>query len=86
MLLCEGGHFTLLPNVLKKIYGEKGTILYGIAFSYSSICGILIVILQSTLLGDTVKSYNEFFYFNGSASCVSLLMLLLLFSEKKFQA
>ena len=21
MLLCEGGHFTLVPNVLKKIYG-----------------------------------------------------------------
>ena len=25
MLLCEGGHFTLVPNVLKKIYGEKAT-------------------------------------------------------------
>ena len=46
MLLCEGGHFTLVPNVLKKIYGEKGTTLYGICFSYSSICAIIIVILQ----------------------------------------
>ena len=25
MLLCEGGHFTLVPNALKKIYGEKAT-------------------------------------------------------------
>ena len=25
MLLCEGGHFTLVPNVLKKIFGEKAT-------------------------------------------------------------
>ena len=22
LLLCEGGHFTLVPNVLKKIYGD----------------------------------------------------------------
>ena len=86
MLLCEGGHFTLLPNVLKKIYGEKGTALYGIAFSYSSICGVLIVILQSLILTDTVNSYDIFFYINGSGSCLSLLMLLILFSEAKFQA
>ena len=52
MLFCEGGHFTLVPNVLKKIYGERGTALYGIAFSYTGICSILIVILQSYLLGD----------------------------------
>lgn len=52
MLFCEGGHFTLVPNVLKKIYGDRGTALYGIAFSYTGICSILIVILQSCLLGD----------------------------------
>ena len=44
LLLCEGGHFTIVPNVLKKIYGEKGTALYGILFSYSGICAILMVI------------------------------------------
>ena len=51
MLLCEGGHFTLVPNVLKKIYGaENGTVLYGIGFSFSGISAILIVIMQQTLL------------------------------------
>ena len=34
MTLCLGGHFTLLPNVLKKIYGEQATELYGYMFSY----------------------------------------------------
>ena len=53
LLLCEGGHFTLVPNVLKKIYGERGTALYGIGFSYTGICSIAIVILQSYLLGTT---------------------------------
>ena len=52
ILFCEGGHFTLVPNVLKKIYGERGTALYGIAFSYTGICSILIVILQTKLLGE----------------------------------
>ena len=50
ILLCEGGHFTLVPNVLKKIYGERGTALYGIAFSYTGICAILIVVLQTAVL------------------------------------
>ena len=84
MLFCEGGHFTLVPNVLKKIYGERGTALYGIAFSYTGICSILIVILQTQLLGDKAQGYDYFFYFNGAASCVSAIMLLTLFSEKKF--
>ena len=46
LLLCEGGHFTLAPNVLKKIYGsDQGTALYGILFSFSGCMSILIVIL-----------------------------------------
>ena len=81
LLLCEGGHFTLVPNILKKIYGEKGTALYGIAFSYTGICSIMIVVLQSYVLGTGTQSYDYFFYFNGAASCVSMILLLTLFSE-----
>ena len=84
MLLCEGGHFTLVPNVLKKIYGERGTALYGIAFSYTGICSIMIVVLQSYVLGTKSQSYDYFFYFNGAASCVSIILLFTVFSEKKF--
>lgn len=46
ILLCEGGHFTMLPNVLKKIYGDKGTALYGVAFSFAGMCNIITIILQ----------------------------------------
>ena len=45
MLFCEGGHFTLVPNVLKKIYGEKATQLYGILFSYTGVCAIALILL-----------------------------------------
>lgn len=85
MLFCEGGHFTLLPNVLRKIYGENSTGLYGLIFSYTGICSILMIVLQGEFLGDTSKSYNAFFYFIGGLSCVSLLLLLTLFKEEKFQ-
>jgi len=85
ILFCEGGHFTIVPNVLKKIYGsENGTALYGIAFSYSGISAILIVILQTVLLTDDPDTYVYFFYANGACSVVSMLMLLTLFKEDKF--
>ena len=84
MLLCEGGHFTLVPNVLKKIYGEKATQLYGILFSYTGPCAIALILLQNAFLDSQAESYDIFFYINGSISAVSLLMLIFLFSEDKF--
>ena len=47
MLLCEGGHFTLVPNVLKKIYGDKATELYGYLFSYTGLCALFLILLQT---------------------------------------
>ena len=84
LLLCEGGHFTLVPNVLKKIYGEKGTLLYGIAFSYTGICSILLVVLQTFLLTSEARSYDIFFFVNGALSILALIILVLLFKEEKF--
>ena len=46
MLFCEGAHFVLVPNILKKIFGDKSTQLYGIAFSYNGIASILIIFVQ----------------------------------------
>ena len=84
IMFCEGGHFTLLPNVLKKIYGEKGTQLYGILFSYTSLVSIILIVLQTYLLTDEARSYNVFFFTNGSLSVVSLFLLLFFFKEDKF--
>ena len=85
IMLCEGGHFTLMPNVIKKIYGsENGTALYGIAFSFSGIASILIVVLQTTILTDDPSSYIYFFYATGACSVISLVLLFTLFTEEKF--
>lgn len=85
VMFCEGGHFTLLPNVLKKIYGEKGTALYGIAFSYTGVCALLILILQHFWLdSESVASYNSLFYTCGGLSLVSLTIVVFMFTEEKF--
>ena len=85
MLLCEGGHFTLVPNVLKKIYGQRATELYGFLFSYTGVCAISLIFLQDAFLGQTASSYDIFFYINGTISGVALVILLLFFHEKKFR-
>ena len=53
-LFCEGGHFTLLPNILRKIFGEQATFLYGILFFYSGVSSVLMIILQKIVDQDTV--------------------------------
>ena len=86
MLLCEGGHFTLVPNVLKKIYGQQATELYGYLFSYTGLCSVSMIFLQDAFLDTEVaSSYDIFFYINGSLSAVSLSILVLFFYETKFR-
>ena len=48
-LFCEGGHFTLVPNVIRKIYGEQATFLYGIMFFYSGASSLMMIGLQSAV-------------------------------------
>lgn len=80
---CEGGHFTLLPNVLKIIYGPAATQLYGIAFSYMGFCSLLMLGLLATPLGH---EYILFWGIGGLMSCVSLVMLLTVFSQDRYIA
>ena len=85
-MFCEGGHFTLLPNVLKKIYGsDKGTALYGIAFSYTGLCAVLILFLQQYCLDvDSAKSFNTFFYICAALSTASIILLFTFFTEEQY--
>ena len=86
ILFCEGGHFTLVPNVLKKIYGEKATFLYGIMFSYTGVCSALMMILEAAFVSHTVRSYNIIFAVSGLLSLCSFFILKRYFTQKKFYA
>lgn len=81
-LWCEAGHFTLVPNILKKIYGKRATTLYGVAFSFTGLCSLMIVGLLTTHFGH---EYIKFWFFTGGMSGISLILLLTLFSEEKFR-
>jgi hypothetical protein len=45
---CEAGHFTIVPNILKIIYGKQATSLYGVIFTYTGICGTMMLFLLDT--------------------------------------
>ena len=45
---CEAGHFTIIPNILKIIYGKQATSLYGVIFTYTGICGTMMLFLLDT--------------------------------------
>ena len=78
----EGAHFTLVPNIVRKIYGEQNaTTLYGFAFSFTSTSAIALLILQKSLLTDEVSTYNIFWYACAACNAISLTILLTLFKE-----
>jgi hypothetical protein len=39
--LTEGGHFTLVPAILKKLFGEEGSRIFGWAFSFIGIASLI---------------------------------------------
>ena len=43
IMFCEGGHFTIVPNVLKQIFGDKATQLYSFAFSYTGAMSLILL-------------------------------------------
>ena len=77
-LFCEGAHFTLVPNILKKIFGRQATSLYGIAFSYTGLTSVLILVL----LGKYPTEYLMFFALSAMFSLVSFVLLLTRFNEE----
>lgn len=77
-LFCEGGHFTLVPNILKKIYGEQATGLYGVAITFTGLTSLMMIPLLETALG---KDYIIFYLLTACFSTVSLIILTFFFTE-----
>jgi len=84
IMFCEGGHFTLMPNILKQIFGASATQLYGFAFSFTGFTSFAILGLQLGFL--TASTYKYFFFAGSLTSCVSLIMLIFWFTDKKYVA
>jgi len=43
LIFCEGGHFTIMPNQLKALFGMQATTLYGVLFSFASVDSVILI-------------------------------------------
>ena len=84
LMFCEGGNFTLLPNIMNRIFGSKAISVFGFFGSYISVVGLLQIALNDFLLEYTLKSYLTFFFLNGLFSCGALILLVFGFKEKVY--
>ena len=80
-LFCEGGHFTIVPNTVKKIFGDQATSLYGIILTYTGFASLTLIALLETELG---QRYLLFYLLTGGCSLVALILLLIAFDESRF--
>jgi len=78
---CEGGHFTLIPNILNIMYGKYATQIYGCIFSFNSISSLILLFVLRTSMA------TKYFYLWGLGSCmscISIVILFTLFKQEKF--
>lgn len=71
---CLGGHFTLVPNEMKKIFGANTTQLYSYFYTYGGITGIVECVLQ--ILVMTQENLYIFYYLYAGFAFMSLIMLI----------
>ena len=79
MLFCEGGHFTIIPNALKCLYGDRATEVYGIVFTYTGLSCLLIIFIVQAPFG---QNYVQIFNLTAILSTISLFVLLGFFNER----
>lgn len=80
MLFTEGGHFTIIPNLLKKIYGDSATAIYGLIITYTGIANILILFVVKSDFG---QSYTKVYFLTAVLSLISLILLTFCFREER---
>jgi hypothetical protein len=79
-LIClEAGHFTLMPIMIAKLFGEKAQIVYPFAFSFSGVSTILISFVSHIVLeGD----FEVMYYLSTGLNVISFLILIFIYEEK----
>lgn len=77
---CEGGHFTLVPTMYKKLFGEEGARVFGVGFSFIGFASIFQIILFKTL--NDYVSQEVFLYIFGGMCIVALIILHAIFRQE----
>lgn len=79
----EGGHFTLVPAIIQKLFGNEGSRVFGWAFSFIGIAS-LVKIVMLELFFEKV-GFDGFLYGYGGFCVISLLILVVIFEEKEVE-
>ena len=79
--LTEGGHFTLVPAILKKLYGDEGSRIFGWAFSFIGIASLIKIFTLKLFLKSL--GFDCFLIIYGVLCCLSFLILVFYFKEEK---
>jgi general stress protein CsbA len=79
ILFAEGGHFSLLPTVIKALYSNMATQIYSLLFTFTGLSNLLMIIVVKSSLGH---DYQSMFWIMSGLSGISLVILLTVFEEK----
>jgi len=80
-IYCYGAHYIIVPSILKKIFGQKATRLYGIMLTYIGVSSAIMLILLQTPLVNHLIWYFELC---AAFSAISLTLLHTQFNEAPF--
>ena len=80
MVFTEGGHFTIVPNALKTIYGNSAGVIYGVIFTFTGLANILIL---SVVRSDFANNYDKVYILSSCLSFVALVILVFGFREER---
>lgn len=80
LLFIEGGHFTLMPIMLARMFGDHAATVYGFGFSFAGLANIISLTLTTFVFHDHIEAC---YYIAAAFSVVSLILLIVLFVEKK---
>ena len=80
MLFTEGGHFTLIPNVLKALFGETATQIYALIFTFTGLSALFMI---GIVRSDFGHNYEQVFKLSSMMSIIALVLLVVVFDEKR---
>lgn len=78
ILFTEGGHFVLLPTVVKVLYKDLATPLYSLLFTFTGLSNLLMILVVHTTMGT---NYNAMFKLMSVLSLAAFTILTTVFDE-----
>lgn len=82
IIFAEGGHFTLLPNAFRTVFGkELASRVYGFAFTFTGVSSIIMILILKNV---TENSYAFMFKLSAGLCVFALIILVCVFSEKPY--